>query len=169
MDRNYYCDICDKLPGAHSFEIICTAYEKENNNQYPISVYYTKVANAIRYDDREGILQHYENLLRFDFPTDWIWIFDCDGFGFKHSLEIKTAIGIAKIINRYSSLRRILVINSNFFINIIFKTVRVFLNNEIIGNTVMIKKEENTKFLLEIIKFTFHPDDFKTLLNFMKE
>ena len=166
MNKNYYCDICDKLPNAHSFSVICNARLKDNHNHH-LSVYYTKVADAIKYYDREGILQHYENLLRFDSPSDWIWIFDCAGYGLKHSMEIKTAIGIAKIINKYGHLRRILVINSNFFINMIFKSVSVFLNNDIISNTVMIKKEEKTKFLVELSKYTFAPDDFKELLGLM--
>jgi hypothetical protein len=165
MNKNYYCDICDKLPNAHSFRVICNTIFKDNNT---ISVYYTKVDEAIRYDDTEGILQHYENLLRYDSPSDWIWIFDCDGYGLKHSMEIKTAIGIAKIINKSLGLRRILVINSNFLINMMFKTVKIFLNNQLINNTVMIKKEEKTKFLLELSKYIFYQEDFKELAKLMK-
>jgi hypothetical protein len=82
-------------------------------------------------------------------------------------MELKTAIGIAKIINKYGHLQRILVINSNFFINMIFKSVKVFLNNDIINNTIMIKKEEKTKFLLELSKYTFDSDDFKELCGLM--
>ena len=39
--------------------------------------------------------------------------------------------------------------------------------NDIISNTVMIKKEEKTKFLVELSKYTFDPDDFKELLGLM--
>ena len=166
-----YCKICNDLPNAHSFELFCSGIDiiEKDENKKQVSVFYTRVANAIRYDDTKGILEHYNNLLKLENPKKWIWIFDCSGFEWKHSVEIKTAIGIAKLINDFGNVHRILVINSNFLINVIFRGVKAFLNNQIIENTIMIKKEEKTKYLLELslTKYSFSPEDYTKLSNLM--
>ncbi len=162
-----YCEDCVKQPNSHSFELLCKVYEKDNGNL--VHIYYTKVSNAIKYNDTEGILRHYENLLSYSEPDKWVWIFDCEGFGLKHSLEIKTAIGIAKILNRFKKIKNILVINSNYFINIIQRAVNFVLNNEISKNTIMIRSDEKTKYLLELTKYLYdRPEDFNKLSGFMK-
>lgn len=167
INHTVYCNQCVIQPNTHSFELLCKAYNKETDEC--VSVYYTKVANAINYNDTEGILRHYENLLTYSFPDSWIWIFDCNGFGFKHSIEIKTAIGIAKLLNKYGRLIKILVINSNSFINIIKKGVDFVLDNEICKNTIMIHSDEKTKYLLELTKYYYDTsDDFNKLSSFMK-
>jgi hypothetical protein len=62
-DKNikYYCDICNQIPSSHSFEVVCHVPRIDNIKEI---IFYTKVANAIRYDDTEGILNHYENLIK---------------------------------------------------------------------------------------------------------
>jgi hypothetical protein len=171
MNKNgiEYCKICKNLPNAHSFELFCSGIDilEKDDGKKKVSVFYTRVANAIKYDDMKGIIEHYNNLLKLENPKKWIWIFDCNGFKFKHSVEIKTAIGIAKLINDFGNVHRILVINSNFFINSIFRGVKAFLNNKIISNTIMINKDEKTKYLLELslTKYLFDTEDYHKLMN----
>ena len=161
-----YCEECLVQPNSHSFELLCKVNDKKTNNI--VNIYYTKVANAIKYNDTEGILRHYENLLTYSEPDSWVWIFDCNDFGIKHSLEIKTAIGISKILNRFKKIKNILVINSNYFINAIQRAVNFVLNNEISKNTIMIRSDEKTKYLLELTKYNYRSqDDFNKLSGFM--
>ena len=130
-------------------------------------IFYTKVANAIKYDDTDGIITHYTNLLNLVNPDQWIWIFDCNQFGLKHSLELKTAKNIASLISRFGKVKKILVINSNTFINVVYKTIKGFLNDEITKNTVMIKSDEKTKYMNELLQLHIPSDDFNNLMQLM--
>lgn len=171
MNKNgiEYCKICKDLPNAHSFELVCYGRDiiEKDPEKKKISVFYTKVANAIKYDDMKGIIEHYNNLLKLENPKKWIWIFDCNGFEWRHSIQIKTAIGIAKLINQFGNVHRILVINSNFLINTLFLGLKVFLNNDILTNTIMINSDEKIKYILELSasKYSFNKEDYNKLMN----
>ena len=87
------CQICIDEPGSHSFYLLA------KNNE--INYYYTCPAKASKYWDTEGILNHYEEILSDNNNQDWIWVFDSKNFGFAHSLQISTAIGIINILKKY--------------------------------------------------------------------
>ncbi len=176
-----YCPACRLDNRAHSFEFFCNTGRKFvqvleneiepediNHQMNPEAVFYTKVADAKLYYDTDGIISHYENLLNKVNPIKWVWIFDCDGFGLKHSLELKTAIGIAKLISRFGRVSRILVINSNYFINFVLRSVKMFLDKEISDNTILIKSDEKIKYLHELILLKLNPLDLNKLSGFMK-
>ena len=158
-----YCYICDKYPSSHSFSYLC---DRELKNIREV-VFYTRVADASRYNDKEGILSHYENLLKLSVgdKDKWVWIFDCDGFGLKHSLEISIAIaiGIARLINRFGKVSKILVINSNSFINFVLSVVKYFLEEEIYNKITLIKTEEKLKYNLELLKLSIVKSNFSVL------
>ena len=80
-----YCNKCFEHSGTHSIRII-----KDGT----IPILYTKIAEAKEYDDTNGILQHYRNLLRLIGNREWIWIFDCNDLEFTHCFEIGTSRGI---------------------------------------------------------------------------
>jgi len=121
------CIICDEEPGSHSFEF----YGKTKEGLYK---YYTCPANASKYWDTEGILNHYEEVLQQNNNNNWIWIFDCKGFDIKHSLEIVTAIGIIKILSKYeSSLCEIQILNANALIKTFYSFIYQFLSINIIN------------------------------------
>ncbi len=164
MNIEDYCLTCSEISSAHSFEVVCSVPRTDNLKEV---VFYTKVANAIKYYDTEGILNHYENLLHIVNPDQWIWIFDCDQFSLKHSLEIKTAKNIAALISRFGKVKKILVINSNIFINIVYKAIKTFLGDEITKNTVMIKSDEKTKFMNELLQLHLPSNDFNDLMQLM--
>ncbi len=164
MNIEDYCITCHNLPSAHSFEVICNVPRKDNLKEV---IFYTKVANAIKYDDSEGIINHYENLLNLVNPDQWIWIFDCDQFGLKHSIEIKTAKKIASFISRFGRVKKILVINSNTFINVVYSALNGFLDNQITRNIIMIKSDEKTKYMNELLKLHLLSDDFNDLMQLM--
>lgn len=164
MNIEDYCLTCYQIPSAHSFEMVCHVPRTDNIKEV---IFYTKVADAIKYNDTEGILNHYENLLNLVNPDQWIWIFDCDQFGFKHTLELKTARGIAKLISNLGNVKQILVINSNTFINVVYKALHGFLDTEITKNTIMIKSDEKTKYMNELLKLHLLSDDFNNLMQLM--
>ncbi len=176
-----YCPACRLDNRAHSFEFFCSTGRKFvqvveneidpediNYQMNPEAVFYTRVADAKLYYDTDGILAHYENLLNRVNPVRWVWIFDCNGFELKHSLELKTAIGIAKLISRFGRVSRILVINSNYFINFVIRSVKIFLDKEISDNTILIKSDEKIKYLHELILLKLNPLDLNKLSGFMK-
>ena len=51
-----YCQRCVDFTYAHSFELLFKA--KNIETQKDVSFYYTKVSDAIRYNDTNGILLH---------------------------------------------------------------------------------------------------------------
>jgi NAD-dependent dihydropyrimidine dehydrogenase PreA subunit len=54
-DISEICKICEENPNSHSFKEI-----KVYDNT---SIMYTCPANAIKYNDKDGILRHYRNVL----------------------------------------------------------------------------------------------------------
>jgi hypothetical protein len=78
------------------------------------TIFYTCPADAIEYNDTNGILSHYENMLKINGDKEWIWIFNCDRMELKHSMEFNTAIGILKIISEkyMHNIKQIYFINS---------------------------------------------------------
>ena len=118
------CEICYNNPGSHSFSLIC----KTDDDEY---IFYTKFANAKLYDDTKGILNHVRTYLSYINPDKWIWIVDCVGFEFKHSLEIKTAFGLINIVKTFGKLQYMFITNSNMFFDTLFSVVKVVINDEL--------------------------------------
>ncbi len=124
------CRICDEEPGSHSFEF----YGKSSNDVY---MYYTCPADATKYWDTVGILNHYEEVLEKNNNKKWSWLFDGRDFSVKHSMEISTAIGIIKILSRYDdSLCQIQVVNANALIKGFYSVIYPFLSQEIVDKII---------------------------------
>jgi len=111
------CPRCMIDPTSHSFKKI-----SEKNG---ILVYYTNPAKATDYNT-DRILAHYEYELQKIGNKKWIWIFDSDGFDIKHALEVKTGIGIARLIK--DNVQEINIINPTWHIKTMLYTVSPFLN-----------------------------------------
>ena len=126
MNMKDICLKCYNNPNAHSFKIL-------NINNYNKTVFYTCPGDAEDYADYDGILLHYENMLKFNKNKDWIWVFNCNGLQIKHSREFNTAKGVATLISEkyLHNIKQIYVINSNFVLNIILNIVWPFLNDKI--------------------------------------
>jgi hypothetical protein len=92
---------------------------------------YTKPAEASKYWDRDGIIFHYDQKLST--VGDWVWVFDAEGFSFEHMLEVDVAISLAKLISsKYSqTLKKIMVVNPSFMVQIMLTIVTPFLNRHI--------------------------------------
>jgi len=133
----YVCPICKLQPFSHS---LIKLFEKKE-----IIYYYTCPAQAIRYNDLEGIINHYNGILS-EIPEnkEWIWIFDSLGFTMKHAAQTKIAIEIAKLIsNKFSKhLKKIIIINPTVYVTITHTILLPFLNKKI-RNIIEINYEKN--------------------------
>jgi hypothetical protein len=93
--------------------------------------YYTKPAEAKLYYDADSIINHY----RLELPKDkeWVWMFDAKGFGIKHLIHIDVGVKLAKLLSsEYShNLSKIVIINSNMYVNMIYYSVSPFLSKKI--------------------------------------
>jgi len=119
------CPICARDPTSHSLKKI-GMFDEDT------VIMYTKPADASRYWDRDGIIVHYDNVLS-KIEKKWMWIFDAEGFSYKHMIEIDVATSLARLISaKYSdSLQKITIINPSFVVNIMLNIVTSFLSKKI--------------------------------------
>lgn len=117
----YVCPVCALDPTSHSLRRIG---ETEDGTV----IFYTKPAEASRYWDCEGIRDHYNGTLG-QIKTDWIWIFDAEGFSYGHLLEIGVARAIAELIaTKYiRTLKEIRIVNSSWYVTAVLHIVRPLL------------------------------------------
>ena len=127
------CPKCYKNPKAHSFKLLKTSLN--------IPVFYTDPGEAEDYADSDGILFHYENMLKLYGNKEWIWVFNCDNLAMKHSMEFSTARRVAILISeKYYNIKQIYVLNSNFIFNIMLNIVYPFLNEKVKDLIITINK-----------------------------
>jgi hypothetical protein len=148
------CLSCNENFTTHSFNYLCDTLEVGQ-------LFYTKISNASKYDDTEGIVKHCANYLNYKNPVKWSWIIDFDEFGLKHSLGLNTGIQLSKLINRFGRLHQLIVINSNTFVDQMLKMIKLTLQKEYHNSIRIIHK--NDVFLQEIESWRYL-DENKNLL-----
>lgn len=121
----HICKICHSEPGSHSFSLLCT----HNDNNQEVHLFYTRIADSKKYNDKDGILKHYEKYLNFINPVSWTWIIDFDDFQLKHSLELSTTIGLSKLVKKFGRVNRIIIINQSKYLKFLLEIVRPFIGN----------------------------------------
>lgn len=121
----YECPICKADPTSHSLAKLTETAD--------MVYYYTCPAKASKYNDRDGILSHYDGELTSKGTKPWIWVFDCTGFDMRHAMEIRLAIDMAKLITQShgDSLVNVCIINPTIFIHIIVNAIWPFLSAHI--------------------------------------
>jgi hypothetical protein len=118
----YICKDCFENSKSHSFNLL-TKYNLNNH------LFYTKIADAEKYNDSDGIINHYKNYLNYINPEKWTWIVDFDNFELKHYFEIKTTIRLANLIKEFGKIDKIIIINSNSFVKLLLKITSNIINN----------------------------------------
>ena len=115
------CQACKKNPSAHSFHKL---YEHNG-----ISVFYTNPGEAEMYDDVDGIITHMDNMLKQHEKNRWAWIFDAQGFEYKHMIQLQLTKRIIHLISNsyFSNLEYIHIKNVNFMIKQLFHTIKPLL------------------------------------------
>ncbi len=121
----YSCPICAEDPTSHSLHKLL----ETDDHVY----FYTCPGKATKYADRNGILAHYDGVLREKGDKPWTWIFDCEGFEMKHALEVSLAIDMARLISdsHGNSLAKICVINPTWHVHITVNVIWPFLSRHI--------------------------------------
>lgn len=124
------CLYCYNNPKNHSFKKID---EKVNMNNISIITYYTKVSDALMYNDTESIINHYRNELNTLNNKKWIWIFDGEGFELKHALNISLAKQLSQLIMKdfNDRLLQIIIRKPNLFTKMIINSIWLFLDKDI--------------------------------------
>jgi len=117
------CKICSQDFTSHSFNLVCNTLEGGH-------IFYTKISNASKYNDTNGIVSHCTNYLNYINPKKWSWIIDFEDFGIKHTLGINTGIQLSKLINTFGKLQYLLIINTNVFVEQMMKMIKISLNKE---------------------------------------
>lgn len=122
----YTCPICKEDPTSHSL--------KKARETDDCIYFYTCPAQATKYNDIEGIINHYRGVLT-EIPSDkeWIWIFDARGFTLAHAMEITLARRMATLITEEFgwNLRKVYIANPTTFITITMNVIWPFLSNRI--------------------------------------
>jgi hypothetical protein len=120
----YECPVCKAKPGSHSLRRLADQDGK--------AIFYTRPAEATKYWDLPGILDHYDGTLG-EYMGPWIWVFDAAGFSWTHALQFDVAIGIAKLITqKYSAtLEAIRIINPTPLVNFVRRIIWPFLNKKL--------------------------------------
>jgi len=118
----YVCPICEANPGAHS---LTKLYEREN-----LDYYYTCPAKATRYNDTNGIIAHYEGVLR-EINKPWVWVFDSTGFNLEHSLCVDIGIQLSSILSKNVYLYKIMVIHPTIYVSVIYNVLYPFLGERL--------------------------------------
>ena len=130
----YVCPICAINPSSHSLKKL---YEKQN-----ILYYYTCPSKALLYNDKIGILNHYEGVIS-EINQPWIWVFDGSEFGLAHSLEVDIGIQLAKLMAKYSEhLQKIIIIHPTIYVSTIYTILYPFLTKKM-KEIIEFKKEYN--------------------------
>ena len=133
----WVCPVCAEAPGSHSL--------REIGMEEGCVVFYTCPAEASKYNDRDGIMAHYENTLESRVGTDtpWIWVFDCKGFTLKHLIEVNIATGVASLINtRFeNNLNKIIILNSYWIVPIVLHIVKPFIGKSLRGKIKFSKED----------------------------
>jgi hypothetical protein len=142
----YTCPVCELMPSSHS---LTKLLEKKG-----IIYYYTCPAQALLYYDVKGIINHYNGVLS-EIPEnkEWVWIFDSLDFSIIHAMQINVAIELSKLIsNNFSqNLKKIIIINPTFYIELTHKMILPFLNNKL---KEIIEINNDSTNAEEIIKMT---------------
>jgi len=117
----YECPVCAQDPMSHSLK------------QVHPGVFYTKPAEATKYWDKDGIIEHYDGVLGAH-EGAWKWIFDAEGFSAKHMFEVDVTIGIARLITqKYSmNLQEIQIVNPSWVVTMTLHIVRPFLSKRVL-------------------------------------
>jgi len=117
------CQTCNEDYTAHSFNYISNTLEGGD-------LFYTKISNASKYDDTDGIVKHCTNYLDYKKPLKWSWVIDFSEFGLKHTLGINTGIKLSRLVNRIGRLNYFIAINTNTFVEQMLKIIKLTLNKE---------------------------------------
>jgi hypothetical protein len=117
----YDCPVRTAEPLSHSF----TLYQ----NIEHINIYYSR-PSSIKDINTEELMNHVDMMLLDNDVMKWVWVVDFTGFGIKDMLNFGMYIKLTELISSKHStfLRKIVIINHNFFTNSLLKIMYPFVS-----------------------------------------
>jgi hypothetical protein len=116
------CPVCIMEPLSHSF----TLYQ----NIEHINIYYSR-PSSIADRNTEGMMNHIHGMLSENADMKWVWVVDFTGFSLKDMLYVGMYIKLVQMIcddTQGTYLRKIVIINHNFFTNSLLKIMYPFVS-----------------------------------------
>jgi hypothetical protein len=144
------CKVCYLEKNSHSF--------MEMKKYNDIRIFYTCPSEAKKYNDKEGILEHYNNMLKqVKHDEKWIWLIDSYGFETKHAIDISLAKGLASLIvnNYFNNLMKIIIINPTWHIKILCNAIIPLYDKKVSEKILHTNKKIETRNKEEIYKQVF--------------
>lgn len=137
------CPKCAVDPMSHSF--------KKISEKGGVTLFYSHPSMAKLYDDTEGILNHVENMLIANGAKKWSCIIDGDGFDIKHAVEVRTGIGLMKLlVEKYGkTLVEFKVINPTWHINGMLKLASTTLPPDMFAKVKIL--DDRKRSILEFV------------------
>ena len=140
---NYICPLCSLDPLSHSLSKI----EETESKIF----FYSCPAQAKLYFDSKSVIEHYDGVLS-EIPKTkkWVWIFDSKDFNFNHFIQFNVGFELAKLItSKFSdNLLKIIIINPTIYINLTYKSIKMFLNDDVNNKIVFEYKYDNIDSLI---------------------
>lgn len=138
---NKFCKNCSIDPDSHCFKKV---------SDKDIAIYYTKPGASKMYKDKEGILEHIDNMLKIN-KKKWICVVDGDDFDVRHATEFDTGMGIIDLLaNKYlPTLIEIKIINPSWHIKSVIKFAKTWMEPEIFNKFKVLKDRRRS--ILEFI------------------
>jgi hypothetical protein len=129
---NKYCKKCSVDPDSHSFKKVGERGGK--------SIYYTKPGSSKLYKDKDGFIEHVDNILSCN-KKPWICIVDGDDFDVRHATEFDIGRAIIDLIctKYYHNMAEIIVINPTWHIEGALHFAELLLTPEMISKIKTLK------------------------------
>ena len=129
---NKYCKKCSIDPDSHSF--------KKVGEKKDVTIYYTKPGAAKLYKDKDGFIEHVDNILSCN-KKRWICIVDGDDFDVRHATEFDIGRAIIDLIctKYYHNMAEIIVINPTWHIEGALHFAELLLTPEMISKIKTLK------------------------------
>lgn len=119
------CKICKLDPTSHSFHKIRT-------DNHAINLYYSCPANATKYFESPGVIQHFRVHFEENANHPWAYIVDCKGYTLKHTRQINTSIKIVNMVkDKYiGSLKKVWIVNYSWQFKILMNILLALLPDD---------------------------------------
>ena len=128
---NKYCKKCALDPESHSF--------KKVGEKKGVIIYYTKPGSAKLYKDKDGIIEHIDNILSYN-KKPWMCIVDGDEFDVRHAVEFDVGRAIIDLIKeKYYNVIEIIIINPTWHIEGALKFAELLITEEMLSKIKILK------------------------------
>jgi len=140
---NSICPKCAVDPTSHSFKKVA-----EKNG---VTLYYTHPSKSKLYDDKEGILNHIDNMLMLQKGKPWSLILDGDGYDVRHAAQVDIGVSLMDLMMQKhgANMKEFTIINPTWHIHAQLKVASMKLSRELFAKIVVL--EDRKRSVLEFL------------------